>query len=61
MPSEAFSDALAGFVAPLAAADFGADFDQLDLPAELRAAVVAHRGQLAPRFAHLAGQLPQHR
>ncbi len=59
--SEAFSDALAGFVAPLAAADFGADFDQLDLPAELRAAVVAHRGQLAPRFAHLAGQLPQHR
>lgn len=55
--SESFSAALVGFVGPLAAADFRAPFEGLELPDELRSAVVAHRGQLAPRFAHLAEAL----
>ncbi len=55
--SEAFSEALAGMVPDLALADFSRPFDELDLPAPLKNAVVVHQGQLTPRFAHLAEDL----
>lgn len=57
--SESFSTALEPFVVPLAAADFSVDFDELTLPPELKNAVVAHRGQLTPGFAHLAAHVPE--
>ncbi len=56
--SEEFSGALAPFVPALARAlgPGGLDLDRL--PAPLRRAVIAHRGELAPRHAHLAALLP---
>jgi alpha-aminoadipic semialdehyde synthase len=52
-----FGDTLLHFVPPLARCDWTLPLERLDLPAELQAAVVAHRGALAPRFAHLAQHL----
>jgi alpha-aminoadipic semialdehyde synthase len=52
--SEHFGDSLFPFLAPLAAADFGAPFEHLTLPAPLRDAVICHGGELAPGYRHLA-------
>jgi alanine dehydrogenase len=56
MPADAtrsFGDALVDFVAPLTHADFGEPTEALDLPAELRRALIVHRGELTPDFAYL--------
>jgi hypothetical protein len=56
MPADAtrsFGDALVDFVAPLAHADFSQPLEAIDLPAELRRALIVRRGQLTPDFAYL--------
>ena len=49
-----FSATLAGMVPALAAADWEADFSDLDLPSHLKRAVIVHRGKLTPDYAYLA-------
>jgi hypothetical protein len=44
-------------VAGLAAAHWSADFDQLDLPAHLKKAVVVHKGELTPAYRYLSQHL----
>jgi len=51
--SEHFSAALRGLVPPLAAADWSVPFDRLDLPPELKTAVIVHRGELSPDYRYL--------
>ena len=55
--SEEFSKALAHFLPILAAADFSVPFEDLDLPPELKGAVIVHRGQLTPDYVHLEEHL----
>lgn len=45
-----FSSVLRGMVEPLASADYTASFEALDLPAELKRAVILHRGRLTPDY-----------
>jgi saccharopine dehydrogenase (NAD+, L-lysine forming) len=52
--SRAFSDALAPFVAPLVRADFSQSFEQLALPAPIKAALILHNGELTPAFRYMA-------
>jgi len=61
LPREAstyFSRILKGFVPAIAAADYSVDFDALHLPPELKRAVIAHRGGLAPDYRYLEKHLP---
>ncbi|MGH9458316.1 MAG: bifunctional lysine ketoglutarate reductase /saccharopine dehydrogenase family protein [Thermoanaerobaculia bacterium] len=63
LPAEAsqhFGDSLIGFVPALARCDWSAPYERLDLPGELRDAVIAHRGELTPRWKGLASQLEAH-
>ncbi len=60
LPREAsthFSGVLRDMVADLAAADWAADFDALELPGHLKRAVIVHRGQLTPDYAYLSRHL----
>lgn len=53
LPREAssyFSAILKGFVPAIAAADYTVDFDALQLPPELKRAVICHRGELTPDY-----------
>jgi alanine dehydrogenase len=53
LPREAssyFSTILKGFVPAIAAADYHLDFGALQLPAELKRAVICHRGELTPDY-----------
>jgi alpha-aminoadipic semialdehyde synthase len=51
--SQHFSAVLRDMVPPLAAADWGADFENLDLPAHLKRALIVHRGELTPSYRYL--------
>jgi len=51
--SQDFGDTLMPFVPALARCDWNRPFDVLELPPELERAIIAHRGALSPRFAHL--------
>ena len=55
--SEHFSTVLKDMVGDLGNCDWSAEFVDLDLPPHLKRAVIVHRGELAPRYAHLAGYL----
>ncbi len=55
--SEHFSSVLRDMVAPLAQADWNADFASLHLPSHLKKAVITHRGELAPSYRYLQGFL----
>ncbi|MBI5490141.1 MAG: hypothetical protein HY905_22595 [Deltaproteobacteria bacterium] len=58
LPAEAstsFGRALASFVPALLGADWAQPFEGLVLPRELKDAVIVHRGELAPRYAYIAG------
>jgi alpha-aminoadipic semialdehyde synthase len=55
--SEDFSRALQPFLPALAAADYHAPFAELALPPEIKRAVIAHRGELAPAYAYLSAHL----
>lgn len=57
VPREAsafFGDQLLPFVPSLAACNWMRPFEALHLEPELRRAVIVHRGELVPRFAHLS-------
>ncbi len=55
--TEHFGDSLYPFLAGLAATDFSVEFEHLALPAAILGAVVAHGGELAPRFRYLEDAL----
>jgi alpha-aminoadipic semialdehyde synthase len=55
--SEEFSKALAHFLPALAAADFTVPFEELNLPSELKTAVIVHQGRLTPNYAYLKDHL----
>jgi saccharopine dehydrogenase (NAD+, L-lysine-forming) len=60
LPREAsiyFSRILKGFVPAIAAADYSVAFDRLDLPVELKRAVIVHRGSLTPDYRYLEKHL----
>jgi saccharopine dehydrogenase (NAD+, L-lysine forming) len=56
--SDYFSQVLLPYVPALAAADYTASFDNLALPAEIKRAVIAHRGELTPGYRYLQQHLP---
>jgi alpha-aminoadipic semialdehyde synthase len=58
--SQAFGDVLLPFAPALAKADFRVSYPELALPPELHRAVIAHRGELAPAYLHLAEPLRRH-
>lgn len=55
--SQTFSDALEPFIPAMAAANLEASLEGSGLPPEIARAVIVWRGELAPRFAHLAEHL----
>lgn len=55
--SSHFGDSLSRFVPPLARCDWSRRFDELQLPDEIRRAVIVHQGSLTPRFKYLAEHL----
>lgn len=55
--SESFGRALLKFVPAIAAADYSVDFRHLDLPAEIKRAVILHRGKLTPEYAYISQYL----
>ena len=57
--SRNFSQALRGFVPAVAAADYDQAFEDLELPPEIRRAVVTHRGKLTPDYAYLSDHLEE--
>ena len=58
--SETFSGVLKEYLPALARADFALPFEELDLPPELKAALILHRGELTPRYQYLADALYRH-
>lgn len=51
--SEHFGDSLLRFVPPMARCDWSLPLELLDLPREIREAVVVHRGRLTPGYSYL--------
>lgn len=51
--SEAFSCDLKEFVPHIAGADYKATFKRLDLPPELKRAVIVHHGKLTPDYEYI--------
>ncbi len=51
--SIAFGDALFGYVAAIAKADYDKSFEKLDLPAPIKRAVILHHGELTPDYQYL--------
>jgi alpha-aminoadipic semialdehyde synthase len=51
--STTFGGSLQPFLGDLADADFSVPFAELELPRELKRAVIAHRGRLTPDYAYL--------
>jgi alanine dehydrogenase len=48
-----FSHVLAAFIPAIARADYSVPFEDLELPPELKRAVIVHRGELAPAYRYL--------
>lgn len=53
-----FGEMLRPMIPELLAIDFSRNFDQLELPAAFRQAVISHQGKLTPNFDHLHEYLP---
>lgn len=51
--SQFFSDTLMKFVSPIVKADFSVDFDRLELPPEIKKAVILHHGKLTPDYRYI--------
>jgi len=51
--SEYFSQILAPYIPAIARADYQVPFEQLELPPEIRRAVIVYRGQLTPDYRYL--------
>lgn len=56
--SEYFSGVLKQFVPALMNADYSGSFDQLNLPPELRRAVILYKGKLTPAYEYIGKYLP---
>ncbi len=52
--SESFSEALAKFVPALISANYGVPYLQLNLPPELKKALIVYKGELTPPYQYLA-------
>ena len=52
-----FSNILKGFVPAIASADYSLPLESLDLPPELKRAVICHRGELTPDYHYIAKYL----
>jgi len=55
--SRAFSEVLAPLVPAIAEANWDDPFEELQLPAEIKRAVIVHRGELTPDYRHLQQHL----
>lgn len=55
--SEEFASTLNRFAANIGRADFDVEFEDLDLPPEIKRAVIVHRGALTPDFRYLEEHL----
>ena len=55
--SQHFGDALLRFLPALARCDWTQPFEALELPDEIRRAVIVHRGRLTPAYAQLERHL----
>jgi alpha-aminoadipic semialdehyde synthase len=55
--SEYFSGVLERFVPAIARADFSVGFDELDLPAEIKRAVIVYHGELTPDYRYIQEHL----
>lgn len=55
--SEEFARSLGRFVPAIARADYSVPFPRLDLPPEIKGAVVVHRGELTPAYGYIARHL----
>jgi alpha-aminoadipic semialdehyde synthase len=55
--SIAFSNALFKFVQPIAAADYSVPFEELDLPAPVKRAMILHQGNLTPDYQYIKNHL----
>ncbi len=51
--STSFSETLQRFIPPIVKADYTIPFDQLDLPPELKKAVIVYQGKLTPQYEYL--------
>jgi saccharopine dehydrogenase (NAD+, L-lysine-forming) len=51
--SEYFSDILGPYVPAMARADYSVAFAELDLPSEIKRAVILHHGELTPDYAYI--------
>ncbi len=51
--SQAFSDSLIGHIPHIVKADFSVDFNQLNLPTEVKKAVILHHGRLTPNYMYI--------
>jgi alpha-aminoadipic semialdehyde synthase len=49
-----FSNALFSFIPHIVKADYSTDFDSLDLPPEIKRAVILHHGRLTPNFSYIS-------
>jgi saccharopine dehydrogenase (NAD+, L-lysine-forming) len=54
-----FSRVLLPFVPAIAGADYSQPFEQLDLPPEIKRAMIVYHGELTPAYCHLAEFLPK--
>jgi saccharopine dehydrogenase (NAD+, L-lysine-forming) len=57
--SQDFGNALLPFIETVAAADYAVGFEELDLPAAIKRAVITHRGRLTPDYEYLREFLTQ--
>ncbi|HHL57688.1 MAG TPA: hypothetical protein ENJ14_01970 [Bacteroidetes bacterium] len=51
--SQTFSDALIGFLPDLVLADLNVPFDELEIPAPLKRAMILYKGELTPDYTYL--------
>jgi len=51
--SKAFSQTLLEFIPHIAKADFSKDFDSLDIPSQIKKAVILHKGKLTPDYKYI--------
>jgi len=51
--SESFGEALLPFVFAMGSCDYSTSFNDLELPPEIKKAVIAHRGHLTPNYQYI--------
>lgn len=55
--SDGFGDALIEFVPAIVQADYNTDFKNLDLPSEIKRAMILHKGELTPDYKYIQKHL----